>query len=242
MPPSPPLIRLLAVLAGAAALLALSGCALSTETADTDRGKVLFTSECSICHKLAAAGSQGTQGPDLDAAFAQARASGMDSDTIEGIVKAQVENPRPEVPGGPEVSMPADLVQGQDLDDVAAYVASVAGVPGQKAPPFTPQTFFAATCGGCHILRAAGTTGTVGPNLDEVLPGQTPAQISQSISDPGAKITPGFPAAMPPTVAAALTPQQLKALVDYLIRATGGQAAAGGGGGGGGGSKAKREG
>ena len=35
------------------------------------------------------------RGPDLDAAFAQARAVGMDADTIAGVVKAQVDNPRP---------------------------------------------------------------------------------------------------------------------------------------------------
>jgi mono/diheme cytochrome c family protein len=30
--------------------------------------------------------------------------------------------------------------------------------------------FASAGCGGCHTLEAAGTTGTVGPNLDEVMP------------------------------------------------------------------------
>lgn len=30
--------------------------------------------------------------------------------------------------------------------------------------------FSAAGCGGCHTLQAAGTSGTVGPNLDEVKP------------------------------------------------------------------------
>jgi mono/diheme cytochrome c family protein len=234
MPSSPPPIRILAVLVAAASLVGLSGCAFSTETADTERGRLLFQAQCGSCHILEEAQTQGTQGPDLDQAFAEARAGGMDSDTIEGIVKAQVENPRPEVPDAPEVSMPADLVTGQDLDDVAAYVASVAGVPGIKAPPFTPETYFASTCGGCHVLAAAGTTGTIGPDLDQVLPGQSAAQIMESISDPGATITPGFPAAMPQTIASGLTPQQLQALVDYLISATGGQPAGGGGGGGGG--------
>jgi cytochrome c2 len=228
----PPLIRPVAALAAAAAILVVGGCAFSTESADTERGRILFTDRCGSCHVLKEAQTSGVQGPDLDQAFAAARASGMDSDTIEGIVKAQVDNPRPEVPGAPEVSMPADLVTGQDLNDVAAYVASVAGVAGIKPPPFTPESFFASTCGGCHVLSSAGTTGTIGPDLDQVLPGQTPDAITASIIDPGAQITPGFPNAMPADVAAALTPQQVQALVDYLIEATGGQAAAGGGGGG----------
>ena len=29
---------------------------------------------------------------------------------------------------------------------------------------------FASTCGGCHTLKAAGTNGEVGPNLDELKP------------------------------------------------------------------------
>ena len=35
--------------------------------------------------------------------------------------------------------------------------ASVAGVPGIKAPVFSPPQFFAANCGGCHTLAQAGT-------------------------------------------------------------------------------------
>jgi mono/diheme cytochrome c family protein len=32
------------------------------------------------------------------------------------------------------------------------------------------RTTFANTCGGCHTLKAAGTNGNVGPNLDELKP------------------------------------------------------------------------
>jgi cytochrome c6 len=34
------------------------------------------------------------------------------------------------------------------------------------------QQLFASTCGTCHTLEAAGTSGTVGPNLDELKPDQ----------------------------------------------------------------------
>ena len=159
------------------ALLTASGCGVA-QSGNTDRGQQLFTSKCASCHALKDAGSTGAlQGPDLDAAFAQARASGMDSDTIAGVVKAQVENPRPTT-NNPSVSMPADLVTGGDLDDVASYVASVAGAPGIKGPqlPNDPgATVFANNqCSGCHTLTAAGTQGTgnrglrtQGPNLDQ---------------------------------------------------------------------------
>src|SRR3954470_11081098 len=106
--------------------------------------------------------------------------------------------------------MPTDLVTGQDASDVAAYVASVAGVPGIKAPVFAPPQFFATNCGGCHTLSQAGTTGTTGPTLAEAVKGMSVAQSSRSISDPNATITPGSPPnVMPSNFGQALTPPQL---------------------------------
>ena len=112
------------------------------------------------------------------------------------MVKAQVEFPRPSN-GDPAVSMPADVVSGQDLDDVAAYVGLYAGVPG-AAPPKVPggpgaQVFANNGCGGCHTLAAAKSGGVTGPNLDEVLPGQTEAMVHESIVDPNAEIATGYP-------------------------------------------------
>jgi mono/diheme cytochrome c family protein len=230
-------IWVLATMAAAGTVIALTGCDLGPKP-DLARGQQLFTQKCGTCHALTAAGTSATVGPNLDFAFKQARAEGQDSDTFEGVVKAQVENPRPATPEQTSVYMPADLVTGDDLNDVAAYVASVAGVPGIKPPVFAPPMFFASNCGGCHTLSAAGTTGTVGPDLDQALQGQSAQQISQSISDPNAVITPGYqPNVMPSTFGQTLTPQQLQQLVAYLQQSTGGGGAAGGGGAGGGGKK-----
>ena len=203
----------------------LSGCALSTSDADTERGRQLYIQNCGACHILAEAATSGVQGPDLDAAFAESRASGMDSDTIEGVVATQIENPRPSVEGNPLISMPADIVTGQDLEDVAAYVASVAGVPG-AAPPEVPggpgaQVFANNGCGGCHVLAAANAGGTTGPDLDEILPGQSATQIEESIVDPNAELTPGFPAnLMPSNFGQLISPEDLELLVEYLISST----------------------
>jgi mono/diheme cytochrome c family protein len=219
----------------AAGLVGLTGCDLQ-ENADLDRGEQLFTQKCGTCHALTGAGTNATVGPNLDTAFAQARASGMDQDTVEGVVESQIENPRPASPDQVDVYMPPNLVEGDDLADVAAYVASVAGVPGIKPPEFMAPEFFATNCGGCHTLSQAGTTGTVGPNLDQVLPGQSPMNISQDITDPNAVIEPGFPAGvMPQNYRTTLTPPQLQQLVQYLIQAVGGGGGAAGGGGAGGG-------
>jgi mono/diheme cytochrome c family protein len=208
----------------AAIALPASGC--GTTTADAQRGRVLFVQKCGVCHEMAQAGTSAQIGPNLDDAFAAAREAGETGSTVEGIVKAQVENPRPSTAAS-NVSMPADVVSGQDLEDVAAYVGTYAGVPG-AAPPKVPggpgaQVFASNGCGGCHTLAAAGSGGVTGPNFDEVLPGQSAAMVEESIVDPNAKIAKGYPAnVMPSNFGESLTPKELEDLVQYLIKSTSG--------------------
>ncbi len=221
------LTRPLLVLALLGALVvAVSGC--GTTTADTARGRTLFVKKCGVCHTLAEAGTSAEVGPNLDDAFAAAREIGEDSDTIEGIVKAQVEFPRPDN-GNPAVSMPRDIVTGQDLDDVAAYVGEWAGVPGAK-PPEVPggpgaQVFANNGCGGCHTLAAAGTSGVTGPNLDEVLPGQSAEEIKEDIVEPNAEIAQGYEAnIMPQEFGKTIPANELEELVEYLQEVAGKEA------------------
>jgi mono/diheme cytochrome c family protein len=206
-------LALLGVLA-----LVVSGC--GTTTADPARGRALFVQKCGVCHTLAQAGTTAEVGPNLDDAFAAAREVGEDSDTIEGIVRAQVEYPRPNN-GNPAVSMPRDVVTGQDLDDVAAYVGEWAGVPGAKPPEVEggpgAQVFANNGCGGCHTLAAAGSSGVTGPDLDEALPDQSAEEIEEDIVDPNAKITPGYQAnIMPQEFGETLSEEELEQLVEYL--------------------------
>ena len=216
-------IWLIATVAAATAVVGLTGCDLGPK-ANLDKGQQLFTQKCGTCHTLTGAGTNGNIGPNLDYAFKQARANGMDSDTVEGVVKAQVENPRPAATQQTDVYMPPNLVEGQDLDDVAAYVASVAGVPGIKPPVFAPPQFFATNCGGCHTLAQAGHHRHRRPQPRRGPEGDEHAQISQSISDPNAVIAPGFqPNVMPQNFGQTLTPPQLQQLVAYLKQATGGK-------------------
>jgi mono/diheme cytochrome c family protein len=208
--------------------LGVAGCDVS-EDADTERGRALFQQQCGTCHALAQAGTSARVGPDLDASFARARADGMDNDTIEGVVQTQISNPRFIEEGAQNydrVFMPADLVTGQDAEDVAAYVASVAGVPGAKPPELPPDQLFAEKCGICHALAAAGTTSATGPDLDEALAGKSAAYIEQQIVDPNSQITQGFSeGVMPQDFETQLTPQDLQGLVQYLVQSvkSGGQ-------------------
>jgi len=112
-------------------MLAVSGCgATSGGSADLVNGKELFIGDgtCGSCHALERAGTAGTQGPDLDEAFLNARESGMKESVIEGVVAEQIAHPRN------SSIMKPDLVTGDDARDVAAYVAFAAGKPGEDPP------------------------------------------------------------------------------------------------------------
>jgi cytochrome c oxidase subunit 2 len=76
-------------------------------------------------------------------------------------------------------------------------------------------------CGGCHTLADAGTTGSIGPDLDEGLAGKDEAFIRESIVDPSADVTEGFSdGIMPPNFGDTLKPAELDALVKYLAEVT----------------------
>jgi len=230
--PSKPIFLLLALVALAALVVSASGC--GTTTADPERGRTLFVQKCGVCHELAQAGTTAQVGPSLDEAFASARSIGNDSDTIEGVVKAQVEYPR-ESNGDPRVSMPADIVTGQDLDDVAAYVGEWAGVPG-AAPPEVEggpgaQVFANNGCGGCHTFKAAGSGGVTGPPLEKSLaPGDSTAEIEEMVVNPNAEIVKGYPPnVMPQNFGEILSEKELEDLVQYLYENSGAGEGQGGG-------------
>ena len=124
--------RPLALLALAAALaggsLAATGCGVESRVApsggaDLDNGKKLFIPTCGGCHTLANAGTKGVIGPNLDAAYQQPRENGFDDSSFEALVREQIENGFPYARPTP---MPANLLEGQDAQDVAAYVAAAA--------------------------------------------------------------------------------------------------------------------
>jgi plastocyanin len=117
--------HIVGVVVAAVVLVALPGCRAKDTAGDTTKGKQLFVAKCGSCHVLNRAGTKGVTGPNLDHAFAQSRADGIPSDTIRGLVHAQILHPnRLGV-------MPGKLVTGDDAYDVASYVADAASKPGK---------------------------------------------------------------------------------------------------------------
>ena len=81
------------------------------------------------------------------------------------------------------------------------------------------------TCATCHTFAAAGSSGTIGPNLDNQLASDAAADnmplaafIKESIVNPNAYIAKNFtkPSAMPPNFGTSLTPTQIDDLVAFL--------------------------
>jgi uncharacterized cupredoxin-like copper-binding protein len=106
-------------------LVGLGGCALKHPTANLVNGKQLFVAKCGACHTLRRAATTGTIGPNLDYAFRQDRLDGFKSKDFEGLIAYWIQYPN--VQG----AMPPMLYKGQKAQDVAAYVAAVAAMPGE---------------------------------------------------------------------------------------------------------------
>ena len=198
------------------AALAVAGCGtdgLVEETADPSQGKAIFQQTCGGCHTLREAGTQGSNpvqnpssGPNLDDAFAAARMEGFEESAIRETVRHQIDYPVP--------PMPEDLLEDEDADAVALYVSLVAANPaariqapggGGGAGGDEPRSLFTTNCGSCHVLEKAGTSGAVGPNLDESQ--VTFEQAVQQIRNGGG--------GMPP-FEGRLTDEQIRALARYV--------------------------
>jgi cbb3-type cytochrome c oxidase subunit III len=182
--------------------LALTACGTGgiATGGNKETGKKLFLGKggCAGCHTLAAAGSSSTIGPNLDDAFAQARADGYKESAIQNIVREQIKYPGqyPTAQNNANFlksNMPANLLRGQDAEDVAAFVAANAGIQGfsesQAVTGTNGKLIFTKKCGGCHTLKDAGTTGTTGPNLDQLKPAFPRAQ--KQVTN-GGRVMPAF--------------------------------------------------
>ena len=76
-------------------------------------------------------------------------------------------------------------------------------------------------CSSCHTLADAGATATIGPNLDQVVPKLSLAEVKQSIHDPNAKITAGYQPNIMPNFGETLSAAQVNALAKYLKEVAG---------------------
>jgi cytochrome c553 len=81
-------------------------------TSQEERGKELFIQTCKSCHNLDAVNARGVTGPDLD------ELGGLDRERVLNAIERG---------GTGSGRMPAGLLESEDAEAVASYVARVAG-------------------------------------------------------------------------------------------------------------------
>jgi mono/diheme cytochrome c family protein len=190
----------LAALAATAALAAVVASGCGREDPDLVTGKDKFVAKCGSCHTLARAGTSGVAGPNLDEAFGSARRQGLGEGTVEGVTLDQISGVRR------SSQMPANLVTGQDAKDVAAYIAEVAGQPGEDqgrlaaaGQPEVSSKPIAASGGKLEIdanptgaLAFASSKATAPPGALEILSlNEAPVDHNIAIKDPSGKLIEG---------------------------------------------------
>jgi sulfite dehydrogenase len=100
--------------------------------------------------------------------------------------------------------------QDQAISDIAVYVGAVAGTGVTAEEPTDGKSIFTTSCGSCHTLADAATTGTVGPNLDESKPSKELA-VDRVTNGKGAM----------PAFEDSLDPEQIEAVAEYVAGAAG---------------------
>ena len=163
---------------------------------DISRGEALFVGNCSGCHTFKAAAATAIEGPDLDKYPPPSLAYAKYQITHGGGI------------------MPAfTRFNAQQVADIAAFVwtkrqSRNANTTATNAA--TGKELFKANCGSCHTLKAAGTTGAVGPNLDTKH--DSLARIIKQITG-GGRLMPPFGTAM----GGPLTDARIKAIAAFVL-------------------------
>lgn len=110
---------------------------------------------------------------------------------------------------------PAETETGQTETTPPATTAEEEAPAGD---PAAGKALFASNgCSGCHTFEAAGSTGAVGPNLDEALQGKDAAFVHQSIVEPNAEVAEGYNAGVMPSFQQ-LSEKQVNDLVAFLTQ------------------------
>jgi len=117
-----------------------------------------------------------------------------------------------------------------DATVVSPTAESVVGTVPEQTPTETVNTskgdpaagkevFMSSGCGGCHTYGPAGTSATIGPDLDTALEGKDADFVLESIVQPNDEIASGFqPNIMPANFGESLSDQQLADLVAFLTQ------------------------
>jgi mono/diheme cytochrome c family protein len=91
---------------------------------------------------------------------------------------------------------------------LVVFVAGCGGSGGDSDAPATApggEKLFTDNCSSCHTLAAAGASGKVGPNLDQLRPG--PDLVTRQVNSGGGAM---------PSFKGKLTDDQIQQIADYV--------------------------
>jgi cytochrome c6 len=218
--------------------LSAAGCGAvgRVTSGDPSAGKALFTQDCGSCHTLADAKTTGTIGPDLDDAFSSDKQQGFSVQTMKDVVRGQIAYPEQPMPahivegaqaddvatyvaqcsGNPNCGVTASSAPTTTTTTTTTSAPTTTsasgggGAGGGSATAAGKSVFASAGCESCHTLKDAGSTGTIGPNLDQLKP--TEAAVQHQVTNGGGAM---------PAFKGRLTPAQIDAVAAYVSSVAG---------------------
>jgi mono/diheme cytochrome c family protein len=102
------------------------------------------------------------------------------------------------------------LIGAKKSGAAASPSGGTANPSGAAGPPSGSAVFVSAGCGKCHTLKAAGASGSIGPNLDQLRP--TAATVSQIVQSGGGAM---------PSFSGKLSDAEIAAVASYVSSVAG---------------------
>ncbi|HEY7485953.1 MAG TPA: c-type cytochrome [Streptosporangiaceae bacterium] len=191
---------------------------------DLANGKQLFNQNCASCHGLNAEGTKDANGKPIAPSLLGVGAAAVDFQVSTGRMPAM--SPGAQVPRKEPIDQFNTGVEDEqaaaqarkNIEDISAYIQSLGGGPGVPgAEQVNPEggdlalggKLFRTNCAQCHNFAGSGgalTGGKFAPPLHD----STPTQIYEAM------IT--GPQAMPVFNDATITPDQKRAIINYIIQ------------------------
>jgi mono/diheme cytochrome c family protein len=227
--------KLLVPVVLAAVAFGAAGCGAvgRVTSGDASAGKQLFTQSCGACHTLADAGTKGQVGPNLDDAFSSDKQQDFSIQTMKDVIRGQIAYPENPMPANLVSGQRADdvatyIAQCAGNAHCGVTAAKPGGGPAANPSP-TPTTtssssggggssataagkkvFASAGCATCHTLKDAGSTGMIGPNLDQLKPSM--AAVQKQVTNGGGAM---------PAFKGQLSSQQIDDVATYVSSVAG---------------------
>ncbi len=206
-------------------------------TASEAHGRELFAQNCATCHALRAANAVGQIGPNLD--VKQPPAALVLNAIQLGRAQGNGNMPAGLLTGGDAKDVAAYIAavagRGEGVQSQSGTASTPAAAPAPAPAPATttpttstPSTstptattgtpsaasagkaVFTQNCASCHVLKAAGAAGQVGPNLDQVKPDA--ATVTTQVNNGGGAM---------PAFKGQLSAAQIAAVAQYVSSVAG---------------------